>query len=281
MLFSGSENGVKLLKKANTLFKKKKDLFEINNKKINGLSVNDKSGKVIMKILNEPDVTPNKAIDYIFGKANIGRLDESLSIIRRLKKVIGVEGKDLSEAAAKNKDFQALRTGFWEKLVRDSSRNAKFNAQTFYNNWKTISQKNKNLLKELFDGDEIKLIDEFANEIEKTFTKGFINASNTASALSRIIQQVGRGLFGIFGFKFANIQGLLVARGGFDRARDIISEKSAAKLVNKELAPIFGTTASPNVNVGATIGANQILESNRIRNARQLPPSLASMYQRY
>ena len=158
---------------------------------------------------------------------------------------------------------------------------AKFNAQTFYNNWKTISQKNKDLLKELFDGDEIKLIDEFANEIEKTFPKGFINASNTASALSRIIQQVGRGLFGIFGFKFANIQGLLVARGGFDRARDIISEKSAAKLVNKEFAPIFGTTASPNVNVAATIGANQILESNRIRNARQLPPSLASMYQRY
>tara|TARA_R100000231_G_scaffold128520_1_gene99606 strand:+ start:403 stop:2814 length:2412 start_codon:yes stop_codon:yes gene_type:complete len=281
MLFSGSENGVKLLKKANALFKKKKDLFEINNKKINGLSVNDKSGKVIMKILNEPDVTPNKAIDYIFGRANIGRLDESLSIIRRLKKVFGVEGKDLSKAAAKNKDFQALRTGFWEKLVRDSSKNAKFNAQTFYNNWKTISQKNKDLLKELFDGDEIKLIDEFTDEVYKTFPKGFVNASNTASALSRIIQQVGRGLFGIFGFKFANIQGLLVARGGFDRARDIISEKSAAKLVNKELAPLFGTTANPRINTAATIGANAALEDMRIRNARQLPPSLAALYQRY
>lgn len=281
LIFSGKENGVELLKKANALFKKKKELFEINNKKINGLTVNDKAGKVVMKILNENDVTPNKAIDYIFGRANIGRLDESLSVVKRLKKIFGVEGKDLSEAAAKNKDFQALRTGFWEKLVRDSSKNAKFNAKNFYNNWKTVSQKNKDLLDELFDADEIKLIDKFANEVEKTFPKGFINASNTASALSRIIQQVGRGLFGIFGFKFANIQGLLVARGGFDRARDIISEKQAAKLVNQELAPIFGTTANPRINTLGTVGAQQGLESMRIRNARQLPPSIADMYRRY
>ena len=47
------------------------------------------------------------------------------------------------------------------------------------------------------------------------------------------------------------------------------------------LGLLFVTTASPNVNVGATIGANRILEANRIRNARQLQPSLASMYQRY
>ena len=281
MIFSGNKNGIELLKKANKLYKDKELLFGINNKKINGLSINDKAGKVVMKILNDPDVTPNKAIDYIFGKANVGKLDESLSIIRRLKKIFGVKSKDLSKAAAKNKDFQALRTGFWEKLVRDSSRNAKFNAQTFYNNWKTVSQKNKDLLKELFDGDEIKLIDEFADEVYKTFPKGFVNASNTASALSRIIQQVGRGLFGIFGFKFANIQGLLVARGGFDRARDIISEKSAAKLVNKELAPIFGSTASPKISTTATVVANALLDKYRTRNAPQLPSNLADLYTRY
>jgi len=281
MIFSGNKNGIKLLKIANQKYKDKQLLFGINNKKINGLSVNDKAGKVVMKILNDPDVTPNKTIDYIFGKASVGKLDESLSIIRKLKKIFGVEGKSLSKAAKKNKDFQSLRTGFWEKLVRDSSRNAKFNAQTFYNNWKTVSQKNKDLLKELFDGDEIKLIDEFANEVYKTFPKGSVNASNTASALSRIIQQVGRGLFGIFGFKFANIQGLLVARGGFDRARDIVSQKSAAKLVNKELAPIFGSTASPKINTTATVGANALLDKYRTRNAPQLPSNLADLYTRY
>tara|TARA_R110002012_G_scaffold137707_1_gene292672 strand:- start:731 stop:3133 length:2403 start_codon:yes stop_codon:yes gene_type:complete len=282
MIFSGDKNGIKLLKIANQKYKDKQLLFGINNKKINGLSVNDKAGKVVMKILNDSDVTPNKAIDYIFGKASIGNSADSLSIIRRLKTIFGVEGKDMSKAAAKNKDFQSLRTATWEKLVRDSSKNGKFNPQTFYNQWKTLQQKNKDLLDELFDGDEIKLIDEFVNEVEKTFKpKDLINASNTASAMSRIIQQVGRGLIGIFGFKFANIQGLLVARGGFDRARDIISQKSAAKLVDKELSPMFGTMASSKVNTATTVGANALVDKYRTRNAPQLPPNLANLYSRY
>jgi len=37
-------------------------------------------------------------------------------------------------------------------------------------------------------------------------------------------------LAGIFGFKFANIQGLLAARGAFDRSRDIISQKQAKSI---------------------------------------------------
>ena len=108
-----------------------------------------------------------------------------------------------------------------------------------------------------------------------------VNASNTASALSRIIQQVGRGLGGIIGFKLANIQGLLVFRGAFDRARDIVSQKSAAGLVNKELAPLFGSTASPRISAPLTVGANALVEKYRIRNAPQLPPSLANRYSRY
>lgn len=46
-----------------------------------------------MKILNDPEVTPIKAIDYIFGRANVGKLDDSLQIIKRLKTIFNVEGK--------------------------------------------------------------------------------------------------------------------------------------------------------------------------------------------
>lgn len=234
-----------------------------------------------MKILNDPDITPNKTIDYIFGRANLGKSSDSMSIIKRLKTVFGVEGKELQKQASKNKDFQSLRTASWEKLVRDSSKNGKFSSQSFYNNWKTLKQKNKDLLEELFEPKEIKLIDEFADEVQKTFKGSLVNASNTASAMSRIIQQVGRGLGGILGFKFANIQGLLVFRGAFDRARDIISQKSAAGLVNKELAPLFGSTASPRISAPLTVGANALAERYRIRNARQLPQGLANRYSRY
>ena len=281
ILFSADKGGVEALKKANKLASEKFKLFDINDIKVNGLKINDKAGKVVMKILNDPDISPNKAIDYIFGRANLGRSSDSMSIIKRLKTVFGVEGKNLQAQAAKNKDFQSLRTGAWEKLIRDSSKNDKFSANLFFNNWKTLKQKNKDLLDELFESNEIKLIDEFANEVKKTFKGNLVNASNTASALSRIIQQVGRGLGGIIGFKMANIQGLLVFRGAFDRARDIVSQKSASNLVNKELVPLFGSTASPRISAPLTVNTNALTERNRIRNAPQLPASLANRYSRY
>lgn len=281
ILFSPDKGGVEALKKANQLASEKFKLFDINDIKVNGLKINDKAGKVVMKILNDPDITPNKAIDYIFGRANLGKSSDSMSIIKRLKTVFGVENKELQKQASKNKDFQSLRTASWEKLVRDSSKNGKFSSKSFYNNWKTLKQKNKDLLEELFEPKEIKLIDEFADEVEKTFKGSLVNASNTASAMSRIIQQVGRGLGGILGFKLANIQGLLVFRGAFDRARDIISQKSAANLVNRELSPLFGSTASPKISAPLTAGVNQLIEKYRIRGADQLPESLANRYSRY
>tara|TARA_R110002074_G_scaffold104472_1_gene225593 strand:- start:47 stop:2434 length:2388 start_codon:yes stop_codon:yes gene_type:complete len=281
ILFSADKGGVEALKKANKLASEKFKLFDINDIKVNGLKINDKAGKVVMKILNDPDISPNKTIDYIFGRASLGKSSDSMSIIKRLKTVFGVEGKELQKQASINKDFQSLRTASWEKLVRDSSKNGKFSSQSFYNNWKTLKQKNKDLLEELFEPKEIKLIDEFADEVQKTFKGSLVNASNTASALSRIIQQVGRGLGGIIGFKLANIQGLLVFRGAFDRARDIVSQKSAAGLVNKELAPLFGSTASPRISAPLTVGANALAERYRIRNAPQLPQGLANSYSRY
>ena len=281
ILFSADKGGVEALKKANKLASEKFKLFDINDIKVNGLKINDKAGKVVMKILNDPDISPNKTIDYIFGRASLGKSSDSMSIIKRLKTVFGVEGKELQKQASKNKDFQSLRTASWEKLVRDSSKNGKFSSQSFYNNWKTLKQKNKDLLEELFEPKEIKLIDEFADEVQKTFKGSLVNASNTASAMSRIIQQVGRGLGGILGFKLGNIQGLLVFRGAFDRARDIVSQKSAAGLVNKELAPLFGSTASPRISAPLTVGANALAERYRIRNAPQLPQGLANRYSRY
>ena len=275
ILFSGDKGGVEALKKANQLTKEKFKLYDINNIKVRGLTVNDKAGKVVMKILNEPDVTPIKAMDYIFGRASIGKLDDSLSIVKRLKTVFAVKGKNLKQAANLNRDFQSLRTGSFEKLIRDSSKNGKFNSQSFYNNWKTLVQKNQKILDELFDPDEQKLINEFVDEVQKTFKpKDLVNPATATNAIKSMIQQFGRGIAGIIGFKSANIQGLLVARGGFDRARDIISQKSAAKLIDKELAPEFGRIISPKTTATVSAGAGQLFEDSRIRKAPQLPKSL-------
>lgn len=276
ILFSGSKKGLDQLKKAKQLFVEKQKLFGINKIKKNGISIDDKAGKVVGKILNDPEVTPTKALDYIFGRATVGKLDDSLSIVKKLKTIFGVSGKSAKQAAKESSDFQALRTGFFERLIRDSSRNGKFNPQQFANIFNTLKQRNKSLLKELFDEDEIKLMSEFVTEVEKTFKpRDLVNASNTASAISRTIQQVGRALVGIFGFKFANIQGLLAARGAFDRSRDIISQKQAQKLIEKEFTSFSGNTLSPKLDIASILAAQEITNQDTPQTtAPQIPLGL-------
>ncbi len=112
-------------------------------------------------------------------------------------------------------------------------------------------------------------------EVEKTFKPtDLVNASNTASAISRTIQQVGRALVGIFGFKFANIQGLLAARGAFDRSRDIISQKAAEKLIRKEFSAEFGRNINPYIDIGGIISGQEILNQIRSTNAPNVPQGL-------
>ena len=147
--------------------------------------------------------------------------------------------------------------------------------KTLYNSWKTLTQKNKDILDELYEPKELALIDEFVDEIYKTFTpKNVMNASNTASALARIVQFVGRGLAGIIGFKAFNIQGLILARGMADRTKDVISQKAAGKLVDKQLQTSVGRTLNLKSDIAATVKANQLLENSRKRSAYELPTEL-------
>jgi hypothetical protein len=270
-LFSGEPVALNSIKQARTEFKLKQKLFGINAIKKNGIKIDDRAGKVVQKILNDPDVTPLNAIDYIFGAAQLGQKQGSLTIVKRLQNIFGREtGEDISDLAARSSDFQSLRTAAFEKLIRDSSRNGIFNPKRFVDQWSTARQKYNDVLKELYDPDELRLIDDFVREVRKTFKpRDLVNASNTASALSRIIQQTGRALVGIFGFKFANIQGLLAARGAFDRARDVVGEKAAKKLITEELVGGVERAATPGITAAETVGVNQLL--NRYRTPLNVP----------
>ena len=264
-LFSGEEVALNAIKQARSEFNLKQKLFGVNAIRKNGIKIDDRAGKVIQKILNDADVTPLNTIDYIFGSAQLGQKQGSLSIVKRLKTIFGGElGEDVSELAARSSDFQSLRTASFEKLIRDSSRNGVFNPQKFVNQWSTARKKYNDVLKELYDPDELRLIDDFVREVRKTFKpKDLVNASNTASALSRIIQQTGRALVGIFGFKFANIQGLLAARGAFDRARDVVGEKAAKKLIQQEIIGIGQRATPPAVTAAETVGVQELTDRYR------------------
>jgi hypothetical protein len=252
-------NALKAIFNARETFKNRQKLFGINDKVAGGLKIKDNAGKVINKILEEADVTPLKTINYIFGQGQLGLKNESLTIVKRLKDIFGVEGKDLGKQASTNADFQALRTATFDKLIADSVKNNKFSPESFVKQWETVSVKNKYLLNELFTQPEIKLIDTFVKEVRKTFVpKDLMNYSNTASALARLTQYTGRALAGIVGFKLANIQGLLAARGAVDNARNIFSEKAAKKLISKEISSDLNYIDPGSRNIlGGVIGTVQ------------------------
>ena len=265
-------NALKAIFNARETFKNRQKLFGINDKVAGGLKIKDDAGKVINKILNEPDVTPLKTINYIFGQGQLGLKNESLTVVKRLKDVFGVEGRDFSKQASINPDFQALRTASFDKLISDSIKNGKFSPQSFVKQWETVGSKNKYLLDELFTQSEIKTIDTFVNEVKKTFVpKDLVNYSNTASALSKMVQQVGRGLAGIVGFKLGNIQGLLAARGAVDRFKDVYSQKAAKKLISKEISSDlrYIDEGSKNVLGGVTGTIQELLgEVDKVRAPR-------------
>ena len=284
-LFSGEQKALDAIKLARSKFSLKQKKFGVNPIKKSGVKIDDRAGKVVVKILNDPDVTPLSTIDYIFGSAQLGQKSGSLSIIKRLKNVFGAEaGEDVSELAARSSDFQSLRTAAFEKMIRDSSRNGVFNPQTFVNQYKTGRQKYNDVLKELYDPDELRLIDDFVKEVRKTFKpKDLVNASNTVSGLQRVLSGIGRGLTGIIGFNIASINGLITSRVGYDRIKDLAGEKAAKKLISEELlGGIERQVTAPFVTAAETVGSQELIDRYRKPfNAKQIPQGLANRYSRY
>jgi hypothetical protein len=83
---------------------------------------------------------------------------------------------------------------------------------------------------------------------------------------------IGRGLAGIVGFKAASINGLITARIGYDRARDVASQKAAKHLVEQEFIRILPKPASPTLSAIETGTLLQNLTGDNIQ-APIVPPS--------
>jgi len=274
LLFSGDENALNIIKSARLENKIKNQLFGVRKIQSRGMKIDDKAGKVVVKILSDPDISPTETINYIFGSSTLGAKQGSKEIIKRLKEIFGVEGTG-SKFAKNNADYQALRTAAFQKIVRDSVKQGKFSPQTMSRLWENAQKQSMPVLKELYDSNELKLIDEFIEEVRKTLIdKDFANASNTASAMQRILGGIGRGLAGIIGFKAASINGLITARVGYDRARDVASQKAAKNLVEQEFIRILPKPASPTLSAIETGALIENLTGDNLNPPIVQPPFL-------
>jgi hypothetical protein len=285
-LFGSGDNpaAIEALKEARSLFRERQVLFGVNAIKKNGITINDNAGKVIQKILHDPDVTPSKTIDYVFGLGQLGKNQDSLKIVKRLKNIFGVEGTDLGQQAIQNPDFQSLRTAAFERLIRDSVVNGTFSPQRFVSIFNNASTKYKDLLNELFTQKEISLIEDFVKTVKKTFVpRDLANFSNTASALSRAANSVGRSVLGIVGFKLANIQGLLAARNFYDKALDFVSRKTSKKGIAIDLSKdprALELKIQPTTPASVLSGERELFApEERTIYAPQIPPGLINVRQ--
>ena len=272
---------IEALKEARALYRERQVLFGQNVIRKNGITINDNAGKVIQKILHDPDVTPDKTISYIFGQSQLGRNQDSLKIVRRLKNIFGVEGKEFGEQAIKNPDFQSLRTAAFERVIRDSVINGSFSPQRFVNIFNTMNTKYKDLLNELFTTKELGLIEEFTKTVKKTFVpRDLANFSNTASALSRAAATVGRGVAGIVGFKLGSITDMLTARNVYDKALNFVGLRTAKRGIQIDLSKdprAIELQIRPTTPASVLAAETEIVPERRTIYAPQVQPGLINV----
>ena len=238
---------LEVVKNATKLSKEHFDLF-------GGRMGKDFATRQIQKILADPDITPDNTLNLLFNLSNVGKRNQSLEIIKKLKKIYGVN--DFGDAAF-SADFMALRDGFLKKMIFDATKKtgAKtgFDPVKFVTDWEIMQLKNPRLLKELFSAKDIKKITEFTQAVRRTFKPADLTkATAVADGIAANVKQFLRGIVGVGGYQMGAIHGLLLSRSGFDTAADAYSKKAAMKLVDFGAAKGRTFPASQALTTGAT-----------------------------
>tara|TARA_R100001594_G_scaffold22566_2_gene43787 strand:+ start:1585 stop:3840 length:2256 start_codon:yes stop_codon:yes gene_type:complete len=225
-LFTGDEIALENLKFARGLVKEHKAQLRVNDAFNKGFVVQDEAGRVINKIIADPDIMPEQALNYIFGRSSLGMKDSSLKI---LKKLIGENGIYKRGGA----EWDALRQGAFNRIIKKATYGDGFHADKFVKDLYNATHGNgKYIMQELFTPAEIQMFKDFSSAVQKTITpKEVLNPSGTADALARLFSGSLEALAKIVGFKAAGMQGLIAAKILNSRGRQAINQKAGAKII--------------------------------------------------
>ena len=225
-LFSGDDIALENLKFARGLVKDHKAQLRVNDAFNKGFVVRDEAGRVINKIIADPDIMPEQALNYIFGSSSLGMKDSSLKI---LKKLIGENGIYKKGGA----EWDALRQAAFNRIIKKATYRDGFHADKFVKDLYNATHGNgKYIMQELFTPAEIRMFKDFSSAVQKTITpKEVLNPSGTADALARLFTGSLEALAKIVGFKAAGMQGLIAAKILNSRGRQAINQKAGAKII--------------------------------------------------
>jgi hypothetical protein len=270
-LFGSGENPLVLdaVKKARQTFQEKQKLYGVNRKVKDGIIINDPAGKVIQKIIQDDTITPTNTIDYIFGTADIGAKNDSLQIVRRLKKVF-----DAEDMTKPNGDFDALKQAFVQKITKNATNDAtnEFVPQKLVTQWNATQRKYPDLINELFTKPEQKYLTDFVNTVRKTLKPTEKNLEQPIGLINKLILTAGAIVSGNVGIQAGNLYGGMAARSLWTQVVDSFHRSQAKKMVMQQLKQKPGALD----NLGEPVSPGKALADmfNKATGAQYQAPSI-------
>ena len=182
-LFSGDRNAVAAVKKGRSLRRIQGELFEAR-------SAQDRAGKVIDKIVTQ-DLTPEQTANYIIGKGKLGQIDDSVHIVRRLKRIF----KD-----SPGQEMDAIRQMAFLRLVRDArAPRGQIQAGALGNQISRFLDRSPTLANELYSAEQRKTLRSYASVLRRASPESF-NPSKSGFTIAREARAAIDGLLTALGF---------------------------------------------------------------------------------
>ncbi len=253
---------IKIARAENTKFKK---LFSPQNIKKDGVSIQDKGGLFVAKLINgENKMTATELSNYIYGNASSGGKsfkDTSIQIVKKLNTIFkdGTDGRQLIKDGA---FLRIMENSFTKQGSREF-----FDPVKFVNSVEdAFNGKGKDISKEIFTKKEMKDLLAFAKKLKadiprKDFVnqKGVEQATNIWNASLRTLTKLG-------GFSIAKIQGMLAGQFIFDAA----TKSAARNAALREMEEVIFKTKLPSATGGAGF-VDQAVENRNVMENNQKP----------
>ena len=157
----------------------------------------------LRKLINT-DVTPNEAVNLIFGYGELGQAGVSVRVAKRLKTIVGADSPDWGqyrEAAFMRLIGGPQGQGGPQVIVSRIDR--------------ALDGRGMSLTKEIFSEDEIKRLRALRHAINRTITpKGAANPSKTGYEVSRMLEDAFGKVSGIAGLLKGDAVGTAAALAG-------------------------------------------------------------------
>lgn len=201
-LATGDESAVAAMKRARELRTKYGARFEVRTDDAD-------AGRIMQKLVNT-DVSPNEAMNLLFGYGELGQTPVSVRVASRLKTIFG----------ERSPEWNAYREAAFLRLIGGPQ--GQGGPQVIVSRIdRALSGRGESLTREIFTADEIRKLRSLQTAIKQTITpKNVANPSKTGYEVARAVEDVLGRATGVLGLLRGDLMGT-AATLGVKAAKDV------------------------------------------------------------